>query len=75
MATKIERLIKLPLNIQRGRVDGDLKVQLRPNQPVSLQGTAQLEKVTAKIAQVPQKFTNTQGMLTFELTPAITKGS
>ncbi len=66
LATQIDRLIKLPLDVQRGRVDGDVKVQLQPNQPVALQGKAQLENVTAKIAQVPQQFTNAQGMLTFQ---------
>lgn len=66
LAREIDRLIKLPLDLQRGRVDGNLNVQLRPNQPVSLQGTAQLENVTAEIAQVPQRFTNTQGKLIFQ---------
>jgi len=67
LATEVSRLIDLPINLQAGRVDGDLKVQLQPEgQQPAIGGTASLSNVTAKIENVPNLFTNTQGKLLFQ---------
>lgn len=65
--SEISRLIALPINLQAGRVDGDLTVQLQPEgQQPAISGTANLSNVTAKIANVPNIFTKTQGKLVFQ---------
>lgn len=67
LASNVTRLIKLPLEIQTGRVDGNLTVQLRQeNQPALLFGSASLKAVTAQIDRLPQPFINTQGALSFK---------
>ncbi|KYC42346.1 hypothetical protein WA1_20465 [Scytonema hofmannii PCC 7110] len=66
-ATDLSRLIELPTVLQAGRVDGDLTVQLQQSSPeISVTGTANVYQVTAKIQNVPQKFTNATGRLTFQ---------
>ncbi|MBW4419349.1 MAG: translocation/assembly module TamB domain-containing protein [Myxacorys californica WJT36-NPBG1] len=65
LATDITRLVKLPVALQAGRVDGDLMAQLRPNQNPSLSGTATLDDVTLEVERLPQRFVNTNGQLTF----------
>ena len=67
LASEISRLIELPINLQAGQVDGDLRVQLQPEgQQPAIAGTASLSNVTAKIENVPNLFTNTQGKLLFQ---------
>ncbi|WP_026736274.1 DUF748 domain-containing protein [Fischerella sp. PCC 9605] len=67
LAADLSRLINLPINLQSGRVDGDIKVQLQPEgQQPAIFGTASLENVTAQIANISQLFTNTQGKLQFQ---------
>lgn len=67
LASEISRLIELPINLQAGRVDGDLRVQLQPEgQQPAIAGMASLSNVTAKIENVPNLFTNTQGKLLFK---------
>ncbi len=66
-ATDLSRLIELPTVLQAGRVDGDLTVQLQQSSPeISVTGTANAYQVTAQIQNVPQKFTNATGRLTFQ---------
>ncbi|WNN89535.1 DUF748 domain-containing protein [Gloeocapsopsis dulcis] len=66
LAADISRLIDLPINLQAGRVDGDLRVQLQPEGQPAIAGTASLNNVTAKIENVPNLFTNTQRKLLFQ---------
>jgi translocation and assembly module TamB len=67
-AADISRLIELPIILQAGRVNGDLTVQYQPTtQPeIAVTGTANVNRVTAKIQNVPQKFTNASGRLIFQ---------
>lgn len=65
LATDITRLVKLPVALQAGRVDGDLTAQLRPNQSPTLSGRATLDNVTLQVEKLPQRFVNTTGQLTF----------
>ncbi|MBE9199764.1 MULTISPECIES: translocation/assembly module TamB [unclassified Nodularia (in: cyanobacteria)] len=66
LAAKITDLIKLPFDLQAGRVNGNLQIQLRPEQPTLLFGNADLQGVTLQIPNVPQAFLNTQGAIRFQ---------
>jgi translocation and assembly module TamB len=66
LARKITDLIKLPFDLQAGRVNGDLQIQLTPEQPPLLFGRANLQAVTLQIPNVPQPFLNTQGLIRFQ---------
>lgn len=71
LASDLTRLIELPLNLQGGRVDSNLKVQLttseQPEQTKTLlYGNAELMSVTAQAKQLPQAFNNSQGTLEFQ---------
>ncbi|AFZ29093.1 protein of unknown function DUF490 [Gloeocapsa sp. PCC 7428] len=66
LASEVTRLIDLPIDLQGGRVDGNLNVQLRQAQEPALFGTAQLRKVTAQVEQLPQAFNNSSGTLGFQ---------
>ncbi|MBD2295239.1 translocation/assembly module TamB domain-containing protein [Anabaena sphaerica FACHB-251] len=66
LAADVTRLIKLPLDLQAGRVNGDLQIQLIPQQPTLLDGSAALQGVTLQIPKVPQLLSNTQGNIKFQ---------
>ncbi|WP_016952391.1 translocation/assembly module TamB domain-containing protein [Anabaena sp. PCC 7108] len=66
LAADITNLIKLPLTLQAGRVNGDLQIQLIPDKETLLDGTAALQNVTIQLAKVPQLLKNTQGNITFK---------
>ena len=66
LAADITRLIKLPVNLQAGRANGDLLVRLTPGQQTLLYGSAAVQGVTLQIPKVPQLLTNTQGNLRFQ---------
>jgi translocation and assembly module TamB len=68
LASDVTRLVELPIDLQAGRADGNLTVQLRPKQQPSLLGTVDLKAVTAQVNQLPQPFINTQGTLRFKQT-------
>jgi translocation and assembly module TamB len=61
----LDGAFKLPIAISTGRVDSNLSIQLRQNQPPSLKGTARLRNVTTKIANLPRSLTNVAGRLRF----------
>jgi translocation and assembly module TamB len=65
-AKAVGRLIKLPLQLQAGKVNGNLEVQLRQGQLAKLSGVASLENVSAKLPRLPQAFTQTNGQLRFQ---------
>ncbi|WP_009633884.1 translocation/assembly module TamB domain-containing protein [Synechocystis sp. PCC 7509] len=66
LASEVTRLIKLPLELQAGRVSGNLKVQSQPQQPTLLFGTVNLNSVTAQVRQLPQAFNKANGTLRFK---------
>ncbi|MEA5504209.1 translocation/assembly module TamB domain-containing protein [Halotia wernerae UHCC 0503] len=66
LATNVTRLVKLPLNLQTGRVDGDLQIKLTPEQPTLLFGSADLKGVTIQVSRLPQLLINSQGNLRFQ---------
>jgi len=66
LGADLTRLIKLPLDIRSGRVDGNLTAQIDPKLAQTLiSGTAGLKAVTAKFDRIPQPFINTRGGLRF----------
>ncbi|KAF3884351.1 MULTISPECIES: translocation/assembly module TamB domain-containing protein [Nostocales] len=66
-ATDLSRLIELPTVLQAGRVDGDLTLQLQQSNPeIAVTGTANAYQVTTQIQNVPQKFSNATGRLSFQ---------
>lgn len=66
LAEDISRLIKLPVNLQAGRANGDLLVKLTPGQRTLLYGRAAVQGVTVQIPKVPQLLTDSQGNLRFQ---------
>ncbi|WP_341528234.1 translocation/assembly module TamB domain-containing protein [Nostoc sp. UHCC 0302] len=66
LAADVTRLVKLPFNLQAGRVNGDLQIQLSPPQRPLLFGSATAQGVTLQIPRVPQLLTNSQGNLRFQ---------
>jgi translocation and assembly module TamB len=66
LAADVTSLIKLPVNLEAGQVNGDLQIQLIPQQQPLLYGSASVQGVTLQIPRVPQLLTNTQGNLGFQ---------
>ena len=66
LAADITRLIKLPVNLQAGRANGDLLIRLTPGQQTLLYGNATVQGVTLQIPKVPQLLSNSQGNLRFQ---------
>ncbi|MEH2292758.1 translocation/assembly module TamB domain-containing protein [Nostoc sp.] len=66
LAADITRLIKLPVNLQAGRANGDLLIKLTPGQQTLLYGNAAVQGVTVQIPKVPQLLSNSQGNLHFQ---------
>ena len=60
-ATLFDRAYRLPIQVQAGRVGGNVTVQLRKNQRPFLQGIATLQNVDAAVTNIPQPFLNTSG--------------
>jgi len=66
VATEVGRLLQLPLVLNAGQLDGNLEMQIRPDQPLQFLGTATLENVTARLAVLPKPFAKTNGLLRFK---------
>ncbi|MBC1279649.1 translocation/assembly module TamB domain-containing protein [Nostoc sp. UCD121] len=66
LAADITRLIKLPVNLQAGRANGDLLIRLTPGQQTLLYGNAAVQGVTLQIPKVSQLLSNSQGNLRFQ---------
>jgi translocation and assembly module TamB len=66
LASEVDRLVRLPVNLLSGRLNGNITLQLRPDEKLPLlNGTARFSDITLAIPQVPQRFTNAQGGLQF----------
>jgi translocation and assembly module TamB len=66
LAADVTRLVKLPLDLQTGRVNGDLQIHLIPGQQTLLYGSAALQGVTLQIPKVTQPLSNSQGNVKFQ---------
>jgi translocation and assembly module TamB len=66
-ASDVSRLIELPIVLQAGKIDADLGVVIPSNaSQIAINGTAISHQVTAQIENLPQKFANANGRLTFQ---------
>jgi translocation and assembly module TamB len=68
VATNLTKLVKVPLSVQAGTVDANLAVDLQQqNEPkITINGTANLNQITAQVNNIPQKLNNIQGRLNFQ---------
>ena len=66
LAADITRIVTLPLVLQTGKVNGDLRIQVIPKQKTLLYGNMALEGVTVQIPNLPQLLNNSQGNLSFD---------
>ncbi|WP_017316983.1 translocation/assembly module TamB [Mastigocladopsis repens] len=70
LAADVSRLVKLPVELQAGRVQGELKIlniQLKQKQQNPLIfGNANVQGVQLQVPRVPQPFINSQGNLSFQ---------
>ncbi|WP_208339313.1 translocation/assembly module TamB domain-containing protein, partial [Aetokthonos hydrillicola] len=72
LASDVTHIIKLPVNLQAGRVQGDLNVQLKSWSPklqtwqnTSVNGSSVAQGVRLQIPRLPQPFINSQANVSF----------
>ncbi|MEW6493022.1 MAG: translocation/assembly module TamB domain-containing protein [Cyanobacteriota bacterium] len=66
-AATLSQLVQSPVDLQAGRLSGNLTVQLQPNQQLPIVvGTARLNELTANIENIPNPITNIDGLLRFK---------
>jgi translocation and assembly module TamB len=65
-ATEIDNLLSLPLEVDSGKIDGDLQVKLSKNPLPYLKGTASLQQATVQIPGLVKPFSQSEGKLHFE---------
>ncbi|MBW4521593.1 MAG: translocation/assembly module TamB domain-containing protein [Scytolyngbya sp. HA4215-MV1] len=66
LATEVDRLIRLPISLPSGRLNGNLEAQLQPNQKLPvLNGTAQFSGITLQVPALPQRITQAEGGVQF----------
>lgn len=67
LVKEVDRLAHLPIDLPKGRADGNLTVQLRPGaKRPDLQGTATFQDVTLKLPGVPYTISKASGDLRFQ---------
>jgi translocation and assembly module TamB len=61
-AATLRGLLKIPaVDFQNGMVDGNISVDLQPQQPLVVQGLLQVSQATIQVVQVPQIFRQASG--------------
>lgn len=65
-AKEVSNLLALPVELQAGKVEGNLAVQLRKKEAPQLKGTATLEAVTAQVPELVKPFSQSTGKLHFD---------
>jgi translocation and assembly module TamB len=69
LASDVTTLVKLPLDLQSGKVTkADLDIEAQPNTPTLLHGNATVDGVKTQVASLPRPFTNARGLLRFDKT-------
>ena len=64
-AVDVDRLAKLPIDFHAGLLDGNLEVRFQNEERATFLGTAILKNVKAQVAEVPQPFSNANGLVRF----------
>jgi translocation and assembly module TamB len=65
--TDIDRLIKLPIDLPKGQADGNVIVEIPPNQGTpTVTGSATVRNVTLQIPRAPQALSQIAGNLRFQ---------
>lgn len=65
-AIALNDLIPLPVDLKNGNLDSNLEIQVRHSRLTNLQGTVNLQSVTANLSVLPKLLTNVQGVLRFQ---------
>lgn len=63
LLSEVDRLVKLPVDLQSGRVDSQLSLALIGEEDPAFQGTAQFRDVTLQIPNTPTPFRQANGAL------------
>jgi translocation and assembly module TamB len=63
LATEVDRLIHLPVDIQAGRIDGKVDVTLNPDLSYGLRGQAKLQNLALRAPGTPQLIQNATGWI------------
>lgn len=63
---EIDRLIKLPINLDAGRVNGNVEVEWQPEKAPRLTGTARFKDVNLGVTQLPQRLSGATGSLSLQ---------
>lgn len=67
LVADLDQLIPtLPIDLQAGQSDGHLRVQYRPDEPLTTRGTADFKEATLAINRVPDRITDARGKLRFQ---------
>ncbi|MEY3332658.1 MAG: hypothetical protein RLZZ176_958 [Cyanobacteriota bacterium] len=65
-AADITGLVTLPLNLETGKINGNVRIKVTPYQNPLLYGDLTLDAVTLNIPELPQLLNNSQGHLSFD---------
>lgn len=68
LAADVTNILRLPVQLQKGRVKGDLRVEAEGEQPPLLFGNASVQGLQVQVARMPRPFVNGQGKISFEKT-------
>ena len=68
LVSEIDRLVKLPIDLEKGRVNGNVNVKLRGDDQPLVTGTADFKDVTMRVPELPQAFTGAAGNLQLDET-------
>ena len=68
LASKVTPLVKLPVKLKGGKINGNLQVKLPPGEKIQplLYGSARVEGLDFQVARMPKPLVNSQGNLQFD---------
>jgi translocation and assembly module TamB len=66
-ARQASDLLQLPaVSFRSGQVDGNIRLEIKPRQPLNYQGNFQVKQATIQVIKVPELFQQTSGDLTLD---------
>ncbi|NJL10744.1 MAG: DUF748 domain-containing protein [Calothrix sp. SM1_7_51] len=66
LAVEVTRVVPLPVKLEAGKLDSDIKVQFKPKKFPLVFGTATAKALQLQVPRVPLPFSNSQGNLSFQ---------